>query len=91
MTSRSLRRFYNEVLEEPIPDEFLAILASLSGGSGAGDARRGPTELASDIRHADRTSREIHAVYRVSHNHPAGHGSAPPAKLSTPASDGGSA
>ena len=85
-----LHRAFGPTVHESC-DEFLEILASLSDGSGAGDARRGPTELASDIRHADRTSREIHAVYWVSRNHPAGHGSAPPAKLSTPASDGGSA
>ena len=66
---RSLRQFYNEVLQEPIPDPFLRMLASLSDGSGAAVAQSGLTELASDIRHSDRTSREIHAAHDAqSHN-----------------------
>ena len=93
---QSLREFYDRVVQEPIPIRFWELLEELPSfsdvSSGAGvSAEIGPTSLGSRIRHVDRTSREIHAVYRVSHNHPAGHGSAPPAKLSTPASDGGSA
>jgi len=63
-----LHRAFGPTVHESC-DEFLAILASLSDGSGAGEIRNGPTELASDIRHADRTSREIHAVSGVSHNY----------------------
>jgi len=94
--ARTLRQVLNDPLGEPVPDEFLNLLRELpsfsDGGSGAGGLTEvGHTSLGSDIRHSDRTSREIHAVHRVSHNHPAGHGSAPPAKLTTRASDGGSA
>jgi len=91
---RSLRQFYNEVLQEPIPDPFLRMLASLSDGSGAAVAQSGLTELASDIRHSDRASREIHAVHDPAHlitTPDAGHALTPPAKLSTPCNRGGSA
>lgn len=60
----SLRRFYNAILDEPFPDEFLGILSGLSDSSaGAGERTAGDlTEPESDIRHADCASRQIHAA-----------------------------
>jgi hypothetical protein len=72
--ARTLRQVLNDPLGEPVPDEFLNLLRELpsfsDGGSGAGGLTEvGPTSLGSDIRHADRASREIHAVHDAqSHN-----------------------
>jgi hypothetical protein len=83
--ARTLRQVLNDPLGEPV-DEFLVILSGISddeAGSGGFVSGR-LTQPESDIRHADRTSREIHAVQDAqSHNLNA--------TLSTPASDGGSA
>jgi hypothetical protein len=90
-----LHRAFGPTVHESC-DEFLAILSGLSDDkAGSGGATSGRlTQPESDIRHTDRTSREIHAVHGSPHlitTPNAGYGSAPPAKLSTPHNSGGSA
>jgi hypothetical protein len=67
----SIRRFWNSILEEPIPDCFDALLKRLpdgSDGSGAGEAKRGLTRSGSEP--SDRTSLSIHAALASTpHNH----------------------
>jgi hypothetical protein len=65
---------WDETASEGVPSYFRKLLDRLDGElpsfsdgcSGAGGYTEvGPTSLGSDIRHSDRTSREIHAVHDV--------------------------
>lgn len=58
---QSLRQFYNRVLDEPLPDPFLKMLADLDA---AGDAAR----PASELRHAPGVSLNRPGHTAQSHN-----------------------
>lgn len=100
--ARTLRQVLNDPLGEPVPDEFLKLLAELpsfsDGSSGAGGyTEAGPTSLGSDILHCgdgslsipDALDGEPLASHGLAHRQ--GCTAAPPAKHSTPSNRGGSA